>query len=61
MNDYSDYLKKVNEFGKKIAKIKSADCILDYDTKTEIIEDLKTKIKMAEEVLQLKTIIKVNQ
>lgn len=40
----SEYLQNVNKISEEIKAIKSADCIMDYDTKTEIIDMKKRAI-----------------
>ena len=39
-----EYLQNVNRINEEIKAIKSADCIMDYDTKTEIIDMKKRAI-----------------
>lgn len=39
----NEYLQNVNKISEEIKAIKSADCIMDYDTKTEII-DMKKRV-----------------
>lgn len=38
------YIEDVNKINEEIKAIKSADCIMDYDTKTEIIDMKKRTI-----------------
>jgi len=40
----NEYIQKVNQINEEIKAIKSADCIMDYDTKTEIINFKKSII-----------------
>lgn len=39
-----EYIKSTNKIYEEIRAIKSADCIMDYDTKTEIIDMKKRAI-----------------
>lgn len=36
-----DYIARINELQQRIEKIKSVECIMDYDSKTELIEKIK--------------------
>lgn len=46
----SEYIKKINRIFEEIKQIKSAECIMDYDTKTEIIQAKKRVIEAMEDV-----------
>lgn len=35
-----DYIARINELQQRIEKIKSADCIMDYDSKTKLIDKI---------------------
>lgn len=39
----TEYLQNINRINEEIKAIKSADCIMDYDAKTEII-DMKKRL-----------------
>lgn len=43
-NGIKDYLKLANEITEKIRTIKSEECIMHYDDKTKIIEELNNQI-----------------
>lgn len=36
-----DYITRINELQQRIEKIKSVECVMDYDSKTELIEKIK--------------------
>lgn len=48
----AEYLKKVNQINEEIKAIKSADCIMDYDAKTEIINHKMSAIKQLDMMVQ---------
>lgn len=54
MIDAKEYIEKVNEIQQKIKVIKSADCIMDYDEKTELINALKVSMNLTAEAFAIK-------
>lgn len=47
-----EYLQNVNRINEEIKAIKSADCIMDYDAKTEIINHKMSAIKQLDMMVQ---------
>lgn len=47
-----EYLQNVNRINEEIKAIKSADCIMDYDAKTEIINHKMSAIKQLDMMIQ---------
>lgn len=46
------YIDDVNKINEEIKAIKSADCIMDYDAKTEIINHKMSAIKQLDMMIQ---------
>lgn len=46
------YINDVNKINEEIKAIKSADCIMDYDAKTEIINHKMSAIKQLDMMVQ---------
>ena len=56
MNEHiKKYIDDVNKINEEIKAIKSADCIMDYNAKTEIINHKMSAIKQLDMMIQIIT------
>lgn len=54
------YIKDVKKINEEIKAIKSADCIMDYDSKTEIIKSKMKAIEAVDMLLTMEAVAGVN-
>jgi hypothetical protein len=51
--EYYEYIEKINKKNEEIKAIKSAECIMDYDAKTEIINQKMKAIEALDMVFKM--------